>query len=255
MFQIVKKILLFLKVDWIDTIRINLFHLPFHQGRKFPILLFKAKLSVRHGAQIELRIPDEDCHFGILKLECCYVKNVISTQGIQIDLRTGKLIFGGSGIIGNGSNIITRCNGVIELGHNISAAGNLAVTSFHHIHVGNDVSCSWNVSIYDTDFHQLEDMIMGKSLKMTKDVFIGDNCWICQKSTILKGTRLPDWSIVGACSLVNKDFSGYPSGSTFVGSPVTVLSKRLIRSDQKIIDKFPRWCKTKGLTLLNRLPQ
>ena len=26
MFQIVKKILLFLKVDWIDTIRINLFH-------------------------------------------------------------------------------------------------------------------------------------------------------------------------------------------------------------------------------------
>lgn len=145
MFQIVKKILLFLKVDWIDTIRINLFHLPFHQGRKFPILLFKAKLSVRHGAQIELRIPDEDCHFGILKLGCCYVKNVISTQGIQIDLRTGKLIFGGSGIIGNGSNIITRCNGVIELGHNISAAGNLAVTSFHHIHVGNDVSCSWNV--------------------------------------------------------------------------------------------------------------
>ena len=255
MFQIVKKILLFLKVDWIDTIRINLFHLPFHQGRKFPILLFKAKLSVRHGAQIELRIPDEDCHFGILKLGCCYVKNVISTQGIQIDLRTGKPIFGGSGIIGNGSNIITRCNGVIELGHNISAAGNLAVTSFHHIHVGNDVSCSWNVSIYDTDFHQLEDMITGKSLKMTKDVFIGDNCWICQKSTILKGTRLPDWSIVGACSLVNKDFSGYPSGSTFVGSPVTVLSKRLIRSDQKIIDKFPRWCKTKGLTLLNRLPQ
>lgn len=44
--KLVKSFLLFIKVDWIDTIRMNLFFLPFRQGRKFPILLFKAKLHV-----------------------------------------------------------------------------------------------------------------------------------------------------------------------------------------------------------------
>lgn len=98
-------------------------------------------------------------------------------------------------------------------------------------------------------------MITREPLKMTKDLFISNNCWICWKSTVLKGAWLPDWSIVGARSLVNKDFFECLSEIIFAGSPANVLSRPLMRSDQKIINKFSHWCITNDLTILNKIPQ
>ena len=60
---------------------------------------------------IELCVSDDNVKFGMIKLGINYAKNVFVSTGIQIDLSSsGGLIFYGSGIMGNGSNIITRHN-------------------------------------------------------------------------------------------------------------------------------------------------
>lgn len=128
--NVVKAIMFAFRIDWIDTLRINLFHLPFRQGRKLPILLFRAKLHIMQGAQVRLNVKDEDCRFGMIKLGCQYSKNVLSSVGIQIDLRTGGLTFNGSGIMGCGSNLITRKGGMMMFGKNFGVSGNFLYVHF-----------------------------------------------------------------------------------------------------------------------------
>ena len=92
----------------------------------------------------------------MIKLGIRYSRNILQTTGIQIDLRSsGGIIFYGSGIMGCGSNIITRKEGIIEFGKNFGISGNFSVCSLSKIEIGNNLSCSWNVSIYDTDFHEM----------------------------------------------------------------------------------------------------
>lgn len=258
--KLIKQILLFFKVDWIDTIWLNLFCLPFKQGRKFPILLFNAKLRVsrRMGhtviGSIKLRVSDDNIKFGMIKLGINYAKNVFVRTGIQIDLRSsGGLVFYGSGIIGNGSNIITRYKGTIEFGRNFSVSGNFSCCSFEHISIGSNLSCSWGVSIYDTDFHETINPDTGNANTMTQPVIIGNNCWLCQKCILLKGAQVPDWTTVGALAMVNRDFSEMPAYTVLAGIPAKVVSRKIQRTDQTIIAQLKNWDKTRGLNLLNPL--
>lgn len=252
--RLIKQFLLFLKVDWIDTIRLNLFYLPFKQGKKIPILLFKAKLYVLNQGVVKLCVSDDNIKFGMIKLGVNYAKNVFVNTGIQIDLRSsGSLIFHGSGIMGNGSNIVTRHNGTIEFGRDFRVSGNFSCCSFEHISIGSNLSCSWGVSIYDTDFHETINPDTGNANTMTQPVIIGNNCWLCQKCTLLKGAKIPDWTTVGALAMVNRDFSKISAYTVLAGIPAKVVSRKLRRTDQAAIAQFENWDTTCGLNLLNPL--
>lgn len=252
--RLVKQTLIFFKIDWIDTLRINLFCLPFRQGYKFPILLFHSRLHLGRG-KVEICVPNNRIRFGMIKLGINYAKNVFTNTGIQIDIRSsGKLIFHGSGIMGNGSNIVTRYTGTIEFGHNFSVSGNFSCCSFQHIVLGSNLSCSWDVSIYDTDFHETTHPDTGQIYTMTQPVTIGNNVWLCQKCTILKGAYIPQWTTVGALALVNKNFSYLPPYSVLVGAPAKPIARRLQRSDQSIIAQTDDWSVTAGLSLLTPMP-
>lgn len=191
----------------------------------------------------------------MIKLGINYAKNVFTTTGIQIDLRSsGGLIFHGSGIMGNGSNIITRHTGTIEFGHNFRISGNFSCCSFQHIALGSNLSCSWGVSIYDTDFHETTNPETGQINPMTQPVTIGKNVWLCQKCTILKGSYIPQWTTVGALALVNKNFSNLSPYNVLVGAPAKPITRKFQRADQSIIAQTDDWSVTAGLALLNSMP-
>ena len=58
-----KGLMIAIQVDWIDTLRLNLFHLPLRQGYKLPILLFKASLHIMQGAKVYLNVKEDECCF------------------------------------------------------------------------------------------------------------------------------------------------------------------------------------------------
>ena len=55
--------------------------------------------------------------------------------------------------------------------------------------------------ISDSDFHVMTNRKDGTMTKGYAPVIIGENVWIAMKCTILKGSVIPKYSILSACTL------------------------------------------------------
>lgn len=91
----------------------------------------------------------------------------------------------------------------IEIGDHTFINRRSEIRCKEQVKIGNNCAISWDVSIIDTDYHQL----FGS--ESTKPVFIGDRVWIGCKSTILKGITIGNGAVVAAGSVVTKDVEPY----------------------------------------------
>lgn len=245
--RIYDKLRLFLEIDWITTIWFNLSKLPYRQALRLPILLYNSKIKPSTGSII-LNIPFEELKFGMIKLGCCIEDACLSRDGLVLS-NNGTIIINGSGFIGNGSAIVVRENAILTLGRNFGITGNFKLHCYESISIGDWFSSAWDVSISDTDFHLTKDPYTNIQNSFTKRILIGNNVWICQKATILKGAGIPDFYTVGACSLVNKKFP--PNLYTVIGgSPAKEISK-LKRVDFELFNKRNIRYITIGLAIFN----
>lgn len=110
-------------------------------------------------------------------------KNVILHKDIGIYLESGKAR--------------------IEIGDHTFINRRSEIRCKEQVKIGNHCAISWDVSIIDTDYHQL------LGTESTKPVFIGDKVWIGCKSTILKGITIGDGAVIAAGSVVTKDVEPY----------------------------------------------
>lgn len=129
----------------------------------------------------------------------------IGFQGLDIfDSKRQNSIFSNNGIIefsgychlGSGARISN--SGILTFGENFNITANSTIICHDKVSFGNDVLCSWNCMIIDTDFHHIDDNINHKPIN------IGNKVWICQDVTILKGVSIPDGCVVAANTVVHK---------------------------------------------------
>ncbi len=73
------------------------------------------------------------------------------------------------------------------------------------IRIGDGVLIAYDVEIRNTDSHSVLNSC-GERINPSKDIEVGNNVWIGQGVLVLKGTVLADGMIVGAKSLVTKQF-------------------------------------------------
>mgnify|MGYP004505520969 CR=1 FL=1 len=76
----------------------------------------------------------------------------------------------------------------------------------HKLSIGKRALIGRNVAIRTSDGHALYNLDEDLPYNEPQDVIIGDDVWLAQNVTILKGSILPSNAAVGACSLVNKKF-------------------------------------------------
>lgn len=110
---------------------------------------------------------------------------------------------------------------LIRIGKN-SWVGNhfSAISEGPGIEIGEGVLIGTRVEIYDSDFHAVSPMHRMKSTPKTGKVLIGDDVWIGNNVTILKGTEIGSHSVVAAGAVVSGKF---PSNVILGGVPAKII--------------------------------
>ncbi len=91
------------------------------------------------------------------------------------------------------------------------------------ISIGHDAMLSFNIEIRTSDAHALLDLQTRKRINPAADVLIGSHVWVGARTTVAKGSVLPDDVVVGQGSLVNKPFS--ESHCVIAGVPAKLLRR------------------------------
>ena len=121
--------------------------------------------------------------------------------------------------------------GSISIGKNFGPQERLKVVvdndadTKHRLVIGNDVLTAVDTVIRTSDGHSIVDPLTGRPVNEPQDVTIGNHVWIGTRSTILKGSVLPDGCVVGANSLVNRKFT--EEKLLLVGSPARILRRNV----------------------------
>lgn len=135
----------------------------------------------------------------------------------------GRLTLGRWVWIGKGNAI--RCHeGNLRIGNKVVFGAKNTINCYLDIDIGDD--CIFADWIYVCDFdHKYEDIdrTIKKQGIVKSPVVIGRDCWIGEKSSVLRGVTVGEGSIIASHALVNRDV---PPRSIVGGVPAKVLKTR-----------------------------
>lgn len=211
----------FWKINWLKTLWINFKVLPFKSAIKCPIVVaYNTKIKNVGKIVFTNEIYPAMVSFGVIRL-VAFETNVIPL----IFNNRGTLEIEGRFKIHPGAVVSIVKGAFLRVGNHVGIGASSKVICRKSITMGNDVRCSWNSQILDSDFHFLYNIEKNKYYPRTKEIKIGNNVFIGNGCTIGKGTVLPDGCVVSCISKVSGDFSDEGKNLLIAGNPAIVLKK------------------------------
>ena len=95
----------------------------------------------------------------------------------------------------------------------------------HKLVIGKRAQFGKELTIRTSDGHSIYNAGEELPYNEPQDVIIGDDVWIAQRVTLIKGAQIPSNCVVGACSLVNKKFE--EEGCIIAGNPAKVIKRNI----------------------------
>ncbi len=206
------------------SIFLNFYLLPFSQAIHFPISVARnVKITSLYRGGV--RLNSKRLKPAMIQIGYCNVGTIDShtaTTVIQIE-RGGCIVFYDTAKIGCGSSISIGKNAIIECKGIFNVTAKSSFISKNKIAFGDNVLVSWDCLFMDTDFHKIiqENSVVNKS----KEIIVGNNTWICCRSTILKGAKIPDGSVIGAGSLFSSNF--HEENCLYAGVPAKKIKENI----------------------------
>ena len=216
-----RRIFKFLKRINLKTIYFNFRYLPLKQAIKIPILISnKVSLYSTLGKIIfECEIRTGLVEIGWGKIGIFDNKCTRSVWNVN-----GKVIFKGKTDIGYGSKISVGENGILIFGKNFTIRAHSSIVAHKKIEFGNDCLLSWDILMMDTDLHRIIDN-QGTIINDDLPIFVGHHVWIGCRNLILKGASIPNNSVIGADSFVNKKLK--EENCLYVGNPIRCVKSNI----------------------------
>lgn len=217
-------------LDIVYSVYFNLKYLPFKVAKKFPLMVnrhLKIKMLSKGSVIINSdQLSIGMIHLGVDKGSFRLAKKV-STIYIEKDCR---LVFNGRSIIDGGFSIAINRGGEINIGKNVHLNANNIVSASSLIKFDDNVGTGWDCTFIDWDGHDIVDLGTDRVINEPKCIFIGKNCWIGAKTTIMKGVSLCKNTIVPYGSIITKKCE--EPYSIFGGMPNRVLKANIARKDK-----------------------
>ena len=157
--------------------------------------------------------------FAKIKLGFGYLTYPTSSSVLKIG---GRLIFAGCATILNGFdlNVMGQC----FIGKNFICNPNCKIDVKASVTFGDNVLIGPECYFSDDDGHPIYNNSDKNRINDCQPILIGNNVWIGRGVYILKGTKLDNNNIVGARSVLTKEFNG--KNLCLAGNPA-----RIVRQD------------------------
>jgi len=214
------------QVSFFKTIWFNLKMFPIKKALTLPVFIGRHTKFVALKGKIEIKAA---LNTGMIKIGFGSVGIIDKKYTRTLIELNGLVNFKGKAFIGNGSKISVGKDGILQLGERFGISANSTIICFDSVTLGDDVLFSWDVLVMDTDFHETENIITNETnLKITRPISLGNNTWVGTRSIILKGTQVPQNTIIAANSLLNKKYS-IDENCVLGGIPARVVKRNMKR--------------------------
>ena len=198
-----------------ETLRFNLHYFPLKTALKLPVFVsHRTFLRELHGKVV---LPT-DVQTAMVKIGFGDVGHYDRKRSRTIWQVSGTVKFVGKAGIGHGSKVSVRGNLTLGDGFNMTAESTIVCAK--EIIFGNDCLVGWDILVMDTDEHPLYDM-KGNRTNPDKPIVVGNHVWIGCKCALLKGTQVPDNTVIAAGTLLKSAFTG--ENQVIGGNPPTIL--------------------------------
>lgn len=217
------------KLNIWKTIYLNYKLLPIKQAVHFPIHLYgKWNFRMMNGT---ILIPTNQVKCGAYKFgfdTAGYFTSLINTLSLHTD---STIELGEEVRIGQGVQICLYPKAVLKMGSFSSLGDNVKIVDYQSIIIGKRTAITWDCQISDFNSHFILDSATNKIFTICKPVQIGDYCWVCNKTVVMPGTKLPNRIIVASGSLLNRDYVKLelPERSLIGGAPAKLIKSGLYR--------------------------
>ncbi|MDE5882801.1 MAG: hypothetical protein K2H60_13840 [Muribaculaceae bacterium] len=226
-------------VNYSKTLYINFKTQSFKTAIKLPILIYGKLAIPRLSGQIILKGPIQTGRFRI-----GYNSDQFSaSKGSAMFNLTGKIISYGKFFAS--IDVLIQVAGTLELEDCTFFGNSSKLRCFKYIKFGIGSRMVSECQAFDTNFHYMRNIETGEVYPHDGKIIVGNYCWIGNRTTLSKGTVLPDYTIVASNSLCNRDFSniniiapmlgGMPAKPIGKGGMVRIFD---VETERKIIEYF-----------------
>ena len=226
--ELINKFRRFARTSWIKSAYLNFTMLPFRDAIKLPIILSRYTYFYSLSGKIILNSPTK---FGMVRVGFLGEDVVVPKNERSLLQVEGTLILGQNVKIGCGAIIRVEPHAKLKLNDNVRIGSKCRLIAYESIELGKNTGLSWECQVIDSNMHDIQNIVSGESIQSNRKVIIGACNWIGTRTSIMKGTITPDFTIISATSLCNRSYTDIPEYSILAGSPAKVVKTGFKRSD------------------------
>jgi|TARA_R110000787_G_scaffold89678_6_gene189716 acetyltransferase-like isoleucine patch superfamily enzyme len=220
-----KKNKFFWSVNWIKTYYFNYKKFPYAVAKKLPVFFYgKVKFSNISG-EVIIDAPIKKAMIGFGQT---FEFPTTSKGTSEISLK-GAIVFKGNVQIGKDVCLLIDKGAYFEMGHFSCLGSSVLLICKNKIVLGSNVRVGFQVQFIDTSIHQLIDLTTNKKLPLNGSIFLDDNNWVGNRTTIMKNTKTPVNCITASNSLINKDYTPFGENILIGGLPAKLLKENISR--------------------------
>lgn len=189
------------KVGIINTLRFNWKYFKWGGVIKPKVLCSRNVVLKNLGGKVSIENPI----LGGVKIGFGSVGIIDEKKEKTIWENNGEVNFQAHARLDIGTRIVCSSTGVLSFGDCVQIIGRSSIICYKSIAIGNNGLISWDNLLMDTDFHKIyKSGNSNERINSDQEISVGDHVWIGCRCTILKGTLIPDNSIIAAGSVITK---------------------------------------------------
>ena len=228
--EYINKFRRFWRTAWCKSLYLNFTMLPFRQAIKMPILVTEHTYFYSLSGRIELTSPAKFAmvRFGYLGEDVITPKDATTLLQIEGVMKCGANVRFGCGV-----TVRVEPDAVLEIEADVRIGNRTKVICYDNILIKTDASVTWECQVLDTTFHYMRNVADNTVAPLTSPIVIGAHCWIGNRCSVMKGTFLPDYTIVASNSMCNKKYD-FPEKSLIAGIPARLVKTGIFRIPDEV---------------------